>query len=99
MLNDVDVLERAEAALENSINLEFTQDTAAMTETISIKAVEFGKLPGTLSLEKGKTLGQLIADGVPHDGQDFYVNGNLSNKDTILNEGDAVVGAPKVIGG
>ncbi len=66
---------------------------------ISIRAVEFGKLPTTIPVETGKKISDLIEEEVISPGQEFYVNGTLVNEDYTLQEGDALVGAPRTGGG
>lgn len=69
------------------------------TEQISIKAVEFGKLPTTKHVEEGKRIADLVNEGFLSPNQEFYVNGALVNQEYTLRDNDAVVGAPRVAGG
>lgn len=69
------------------------------TEQIAIKAVEFGKLPTTKHIEKGKQIADLVNEGFLSPNQEFYVNGALVDQNYLLCENDAVVGAPRVAGG
>lgn len=69
------------------------------TEQIAIRAVEFGKMPTTKRVERGKRIADLVAEGFLSGNQEFYVNGELVDQNYTLQANDAVVGAPRVAGG
>lgn len=89
---DIDLEEPAEANIVPS-----KADSA--TKQNRIRLVEFGKLPTQVLVEAGQTVGDLVQKGLLSPNQDYYVNGILVDEDFVLNEGDAVVGAPRIAGG
>lgn len=72
--------------------------TAAPGQT-SIRVVEFGKLPVETNVAPGSTITQLVERRVLSNTQDFYVAGRKVEGNYVVQEGDSVVGAPRVVWG
>ncbi len=63
-----------------------------------VRVIEFGRLPQVVFLERETTVGELVRQGYFSPNSEIFVNSEPATEDTIVRDGDAVVGVQSIKG-
>jgi len=75
-----------------------TTPESTRQESRGVRLIEFGRLPQVVFLERETTVGELKRQGYFSDDVEIFVNSNPANDETIVRNGDAVVGVQSIKG-